>query len=174
MTAGWGICLSWHIAIDFLSTATRRRNSVRQTEVGVKAHFNTKRSLDRYMLSKFLPCKRTEFERFMLSSKNTIIVVLKTTSTTKTARLCRFACKEHNWSNDQFGFKKSDTASKDGAATPRPSARLCRYRRDARRKWVRGGACIILSVKMLLTPPLPLPYKGGEWLHHPLRRCLTF
>ena len=158
MTAGWGICLSWHIAIYFLSTATRRRKSVRQTEVGVK----------------FLPCKRTEFERFMLSSKNTIIVVLKTTSTTKTARLCRFACKEHNWSNDQFGFKKSDTASKNGAATPRPSARLCRYRRDARRRWVRGGVCIILSVKMLLTPPLPLPYKGGEWLHHPSRRCLTF
>ena len=28
----------------------------------------------------------------------------------------------------------------------------------------RGGVCNILSAKKILTPPLPLPYMGGEWL----------
>jgi len=28
----------------------------------------------------------------------------------------------------------------------------------------RGGVCNILSMRKILTPPQPLPYKGGEWL----------
>ena len=31
---------------------------------------------------------------------------------------------------------------------------------------VGGGVSILLAVKELLTPPLPLPYKGGELAAH--------
>ena len=48
------------------------------------------------------------------------------------------------------------------AAVPLPSARplgtLCLQRRGG----AGGGVCIFLLLKKLLTPPLPLPYKGGE------------
>ena len=42
-------------------------------------------------------------------------------------------------------------AEKQRAATPLPS-----------RGGVRGGVCIFLPLNKLVTPPLPLPYKGGE------------
>ena len=42
-------------------------------------------------------------------------------------------------------------AEKQRAAAPLPS-----------RGGVRGGVCIFLSLKKLVTPPLPLPYMGGE------------
>ena len=53
--------------------------------------------------------------------------------------------------------------------TPLPSARplVACYQRDARRGGVpfgRGGVCNILIANKILTPPQPLPYKGGEWL----------
>ena len=43
-------------------------------------------------------------------------------------------------------------AEKLCAAAPLPS-----------RGGVRGGVCIFLPLNKLVTPPLPLPYKGGEY-----------
>ena len=38
----------------------------------------------------------------------------------------------------------------------------------------RGGVCNILIANKILTPPQPLPYKGGEWLRLRPRHVGTF
>ena len=53
-------------------------------------------------------------------------------------------------------FKKSQQVAGEGAATPLPSRGGVPFGR--------GGVCNILIANKILTPPLPLPYKGGEWL----------
>ena len=37
-----------------------------------------------------------------------------------------------------------------------------------------GGVSIFLTDRILQTPPLPLPLKGGEWLRLRARHVLTF
>ena len=58
-----------------------------------------------------------------------------------------------------------ENSIEERAAAPLPSARplagAC-YQRDARRGGVGGGVCIFLPMSLLVTPPLPLPYMGGE------------
>ena len=54
-----------------------------------------------------------------------------------------------------------NTVKNPCAATPLPS-----------RGGVGGGVCIFIPLNQLLTPPLPLPYRGGERLRLPLRQCM--
>ena len=77
-------------------------------------------------------------------------------------------------------LEKLRSNSKLCAAAPLPS----RGKATGRRAWlgngVRGGVCISLTLNKFVTPPLPLPYMGGEchaacslaaayffmWTHH--------
>ena len=54
-------------------------------------------------------------------------------------------------------FKKSQQVAGEGAATPLPSRGGVPFGR--------GGVCNILIANKILTPPLPLPYKGLLFIH---------